>query len=128
MSGIADKVTFLGWLPSPEMRDLFAASDVLVLPSRNEGLPMVIVEAMASGLAVISTPVGSIGDAIMEGVNGLLVPPKDVDALATALTTVVEAPEIRRRMGREGRNLYLRKFMISGANQRLAEIFSSVHR
>jgi glycosyltransferase involved in cell wall biosynthesis len=128
MSGIADKVTFLGWLPSPEMRDLFAASDVLVLPSRNEGLPMVIVEAMASGLAVISTPVGSIGDAIVKGVNGLLVPPKDVDALATALTTVVEAPEIRRRMGREGRNLYLRKFMISGANQRLAEIFSSVHR
>jgi glycosyltransferase involved in cell wall biosynthesis len=66
MSGIADKVTFLGWLPSPEMRDLFAASDVLVLPSRNEGLPMVIVEAMASGLAVISTPVGSIGDAIVK--------------------------------------------------------------
>jgi glycosyltransferase involved in cell wall biosynthesis len=83
---------------------------------------------MASGLAVISTPVGSIGDAVHEGVNGLLVPPKDVAALATALTTVIEAPELRRRMGREGRNLYLEKFMISGANQRLSEIFSSVHR
>ena len=92
MSGLADKVTFLGWLPPPKMHDLFAASDVLVLPSRNEGLPMVIVEAMASGLAVISTPVGSIGDAVVEGVNGLLVPPKDVDALATALATVIEAP------------------------------------
>jgi glycosyltransferase involved in cell wall biosynthesis len=128
MSGLADKVTFLGWLPSPKMHDLFAASDVLVLPSRNEGLPMVIVEAMASGLAVISTPVGSISDAVLEGVNGLLVPPKDVGALATALATVIEAPEVCRRMGREGRNLYLRKFMISGANERLSEIFSSVHR
>jgi glycosyltransferase involved in cell wall biosynthesis len=128
MSGLADKVTFLGWLPPPKMHDLFAASDVLVLPSRNEGLPMVIVEAMASGLAVISTPVGSIGDAVLEGVNGLLVPPKDVDALATALATVIEDPEVRRRMGREGRDLYLRKFMISGSNQRLSEIFSSVHR
>ena len=69
MSGLADKVTFHGWMAPPKMHDLFAASDVLVLPSRNEGLPMVIVEAMASGLAVISTPVGSISDAVVDGVN-----------------------------------------------------------
>ena len=78
MSGIADKVTFLGWLPSPEMRDLFAASDVLVLPAdghcRSHGI----------GPCCDHTPVGSIGDAIVEGVNGLLVPPKDVDALERA--------------------------------------------
>jgi glycosyltransferase involved in cell wall biosynthesis len=128
MSGLADKVTFHGWMAPPKMHDLFAASDVLVLPSRNEGLPMVIVEAMASGLAVISTPVGSISDAVVDGVNGLLVPPKDVDGLATALATVIECPEVRRRMGREGRNLYLTKFMISKANERLSEIFSSVHQ
>jgi glycosyltransferase involved in cell wall biosynthesis len=127
MSGLADKVTFHGWMAAPKMHDLFAASDVLVLPSRNEGLPMVIIEAMASGLAVISTPVGSISDAVLDGVNGLLVPPKDVGALATALATVIEAPEVRRRMGQEGRNLYLRNFMISRVNQRLSEIFSSVH-
>jgi glycosyltransferase involved in cell wall biosynthesis len=125
-SSIAEKVTFHGWLPPAKVHELLAASDVMVLPSRREGLPMVILEAMAYGLAIVSTHVGSISDAVSNNVNGILVQPNDVAALTDALATVIEAPPLRQEMGRAGRSAYVQKFRIFDANERLAGVFASV--
>ena len=83
-AGVADRVTFEGW--RDDAPAVLASFDVLVLPSRDEGFPLSIVEAMLAGVPVIATDVGSVGEAITDGETGLLVPPDDPTALATALS------------------------------------------
>ncbi|MGX9296193.1 glycosyltransferase family 4 protein [Tsukamurella paurometabola] len=94
-AGVGDAVTVYGWV-DPAGRDaLFAESQVFALPSYDEGLPMALLEAMAAGLAPLTTPVGAIPDAITDGEDGLLVPPGDVPALSTSLARLVENPALR---------------------------------
>lgn len=89
-------VTIRDWL-NPDQRDaLLAAADVLLLPSYDEGLPMALLEAMSAGIAPITSPVGAIGDVIVDGVNGILVTPGDVPALAAAIESL--ATDDRRRL------------------------------
>ncbi len=88
-------VTIRDWL-NPDQRDaLLAAADVLLLPSYDEGLPMALLEAMAAGIAPITSPVGAIGDVIVDGVNGILVTPGDVPALAAAISSLATDDERR---------------------------------
>jgi glycosyltransferase involved in cell wall biosynthesis len=88
---------------SSALRELYAAADVFALPTYADGLPLVIAEAMAAGLPVISTPVGAIGEAVEHGATGYLVTPGEVGELRSAVTALVDGPELRRRMGRAGR-------------------------
>ena len=97
--GLEPRVRFLGWVDEDEAQALLAGSDLLVLPSLNEGLPMSIIEAMAHGLPVIATPVGGIPELVTSGKTGLLVPPAEPDTLAEALRHLIEDPQSRRRMG-----------------------------
>ncbi|MBY6037099.1 glycosyltransferase family 4 protein [Fictibacillus nanhaiensis] len=92
-------VEILGWINGSQKTDLLQKSDVLVLPSYNEGLPMAILEAMDYGMAVISTPVGGIPEVIKEGVNGYLVDPGDVKGLAEKFVTLANNPSLLRSMG-----------------------------
>ncbi len=89
---------------------------------------MVVIEAMAHGLAVLCTPVGTVQDAVTDGVNGLLVPPRDVEALADALARLVADPGLRRRLGRAGRERFLAEFEIARLNDHLARVFEDVLR
>lgn len=88
----------------------FAAGDINVLPSFYEGLPLTILEAMASGLPTVATNVGGIPDAIEDGVSGLLVPPGDPLRLAEVLSTLLGDVAARVRIGRAARTRVLRKF------------------
>lgn len=97
--GLADKVTVPGWLGSADTARLLATGDILTLPSHAENLPMSIIEAMASGLAVVATPVGAVEDIVKHGQTGLLVPPGDDSALADALLRLVQDAELRQRLG-----------------------------
>lgn len=97
--GIIDKITFLGWVQGSRKADLLARATVFVLPSYNEGLPVGILEAMAVGLPVISTTVGGIPDAVENGVEGLLIAPRNVDALVAAIAKLLRNPELRQQMG-----------------------------
>lgn len=97
--GLGDSVTVREWLSPPEVRELLASAHVLTLPSRNEGQPMSILEAMARGLCVVATSVGGIPDLVEDGTSALLVPPDDVDALAKALWTVLTDAATRHRLG-----------------------------
>jgi glycosyltransferase involved in cell wall biosynthesis len=88
---------------SPELRRLYAEADVFALPTYADGLPMVIMEAMASGLPVIATPVGAIAEAVEHGQTGLIVQPGAVAELRAALVSLIEQPAWRQAMGRTAR-------------------------
>ena len=92
--------------------DLYSKSNIVCLPSYREGLPKSLVEAAACGRAVVTTDVPGCRDAIKPNETGLLVPVKNVEALADAIDYLVENPEIRKRMGAEGRALAEKNYKI----------------
>ena len=96
-------VEFRAPVPQPELAALYDAATCLVLPSRSEGLPRVVMEAMARGRAVVASDVGGMRELVVEGVTGRVVPPEDVGALAKALRDVLVDPEGAERMGRAAR-------------------------
>jgi len=99
--GQADRVRFLGW--RGDLDAVYAASDVFVLTSRNEGTPVALIEAMAAGLASVSTDVGGVRDVVTGPELGMLVPSGDVEALAGAVIALADAPARRSEMGRAAR-------------------------
>ncbi len=102
--GLGDKVKLLGWASGQTVRDCLSASSVLVMPSFAEGLPVVIMEALALGRPVISTYVAGIPELVVPGECGWLVPPGSVDALADAITAALATPtEQLTAMGLRGR-------------------------
>ncbi|OSJ14857.1 hypothetical protein BST63_14290 [Bradyrhizobium canariense] len=110
--GLKDRVNVPGWLGPDATAELLSKTDVLVLPSFAENLPMVILEAFAHGISVISTPVGAIPEVVESGRNGILVPVGDVDALASALERLLQAPEIRGSLGRAAREDHGKKYEV----------------
>jgi glycosyltransferase involved in cell wall biosynthesis len=93
----------LGFVAPAEAQRLLARAAVVVLPSHREGLPMVLLEAMAHGRAVVATPVGGIPTLVEDGVTGLLVPVGDTQALREAVTRLLGNPALRRKLGRAAR-------------------------
>jgi len=89
-------------VPRPRLAELFRQADVFVFPTLIEGMGLVVVEAMASGLPVITTPNGP-GDIVRDGVDGFLVPPRDVDAIEEKLKLLGKSEELRAEMGRNAR-------------------------
>ena len=87
----------------PELRALFGAADVFVLPTVGDTMGLAIVEAMAAGLPVVSTRIGALSEVVLEGTTGFLVQPGDVAALAEALKRLAARPELRREMGAAAR-------------------------
>jgi glycosyltransferase involved in cell wall biosynthesis len=102
--GVAGAVEFAGVKDGPELAECYAEAQVLCLPSRREGVPLVLLEAMSFGLPVIATPVGGIADYVAHEDNGLLVPPGDVDALAVSIAVLAADPELRTRLGEAARS------------------------
>lgn len=100
---ISDRVDFPGWMGTEEKKALLQEADVLVLPSYREGLPMVVLEGMAYGLAVVATPVGAVPEVIDDGRTGLLTPVGDVAALSAALARVVGDGDLRHSFGQAAR-------------------------
>jgi glycosyltransferase involved in cell wall biosynthesis len=96
-----DRVHLLG--VRGDVADVLAGSDIFALASDYEGLPVAVIEAMAAGLPVVATGVGGVPELVADGVTGLLVRPRDRQALRVALTALVRDPERRRKMGERGR-------------------------
>ncbi len=129
---IQDKVNLLGWRTQDEIRQLYADAHIFVLSSvtasngDKEGQGLVIQEAQASGLPVISTLHNGIPEGILDGKSGFLVPERDVDALAEKLIYLIEHPEIWPEMGRAGRAYVEANYDINKLNDRLVEIYKEV--
>ena len=101
--GVAPNVRFLG--VREDVAALLADSDIFVRPSLMEGMPLTVLEAMACGLPVVATPVGGTAELVIEGETGLLVPPRNVEALAGALQRLIDSPALRAQLGANGRRL-----------------------
>jgi colanic acid/amylovoran biosynthesis glycosyltransferase len=114
--GLGDRVRVHGAKPRPEVARMFREADVAVLASqptregKREGIPVVLMEAMASGLPAVSTRLSGIPELVEDGATGLLVPPADAAALADALERLARDPDLRRRMGQAGREKVTREF------------------
>jgi len=92
-------VTVVERVPEDRVVLEYRRHDVLVFPSTYEGFGLVVLEAMSQGLPVIATPVGCVPDLIRDGENGIIVPPRDADALAQAARRLMDAPRERERIG-----------------------------
>ncbi|UCD26352.1 MAG: glycosyltransferase family 4 protein [Candidatus Bathyarchaeota archaeon] len=107
---IEKHVMFLGYVPDEKLPDLYAASDIFVLPALYENFPFAILEAQSTGLPVISTKVGGIPEFLRENKNGFLVEPGDPEQLAQKIMTLLKDPELAEELGKCGRNLVEEKF------------------
>lgn len=120
---IANHITFVGWANDEQKEKLAKECLMFVLPSRAEGLPMAMLEAMASGSAVIATRVGGIPDVIDDGVNGLLVDPDDEEGLASAIIRCVEDEGLALRLAAAGRDTVVSRFSMKPYMKKLTEIY-----
>ncbi|MCQ8893263.1 MAG: glycosyltransferase family 4 protein [Methanolinea sp.] len=98
--GIQDYVRFIGKVPHTEVKKYMQQADIFVLPSLSEGLPNVILEAMACGLPIVASRVGGIPDVIEDGVNGYLVTPKRLDEIAEKIVILLQNDKLREKISR----------------------------
>ena len=110
-----DRINFKG--TTDDIPTVLTNADVFVLSSRWESFPLSILEAMSAGCAVIATDVGGVSEAIKDGHNGLLVPPDDFDALATAMRRVIEHAGLRARLGAAARADYESNFQLKSMTE-----------
>jgi glycosyltransferase involved in cell wall biosynthesis len=123
-TGFIDRVTFLA--DQLDIPSLLPALDILALPSLHEGMPNVAIEAMAAGLPVVATAVGGTPEVIIDGINGLLVPPRNPEALAGALSRLLLDPDLRQRMGQAGRQRAFEQFNIQHTVQQTQVLYESL--
>jgi len=95
-------VTLIGEVPHPQIASYFAAADIFVLPSRQEGLGIVLIEALASGTAIVASRTGGIPDLINDGENGILVNPENIQDLAQSLSELIQDEGLRNRLSQNG--------------------------
>ena len=120
--GLEDCVIFTGM--RTDVPRLVAAMDVFVMSSHWEGLPIALLEAMASSKAVLCTRVGGIPDVVIDGDNGLLVEPRDVPQFAKRLDDLLQAPALRTRLGQRARETVIARFDVS----RTAAAYNRLHQ
>ena len=101
--GLQAQVDIRNWIEGEEKERCLRETNAFILPSRVEGLPMAMLEAMAYGKALIVSPVGGIPEFVSDGQEGFLVPPDDIEAISRAIATLAENPELRVQMGRAAR-------------------------
>jgi glycosyltransferase involved in cell wall biosynthesis len=125
-AGIADRVVWADW--SDEPRSYLPSFDVFALPSRFEGFPLALLEALLAETAVVAADVGSVPEAVLPGETGLLVPPEDPAALAAAIRQLLGDDELRRRLGASGRALVLSRFTASHMIRSFERLYDEILR
>jgi len=132
--GLQGCVRLAGAGSSDEVRALLRQADVMVLPSvvlpngMQEGLPVALIEAMAMEVAVVATRISGVPELVEDGVNGMLVPERDTSALAGAIAELSASPDLRRRLGRAGRERVLTQHDLRANVERLRDLLVPVAR
>ena len=122
--GISDRVTFTGWVSQDTARSLMVNADALILPAYDEGLPLVILEALASATPVICTPVGSIPEVLADGETALFVSPGDEAGIAEAIAKLTDQPAIGRGLAAGGSALYERLFTMQAFARSVGSLYA----
>jgi glycosyltransferase involved in cell wall biosynthesis len=124
--GLRGSVEYLGWV-SAEVRDmLMRKTDIFILPSYGEGMPMTILEAMSYAIPVISTPVGGIPELVIEDETGFLVKPGDLSGLYERIIELATDEEKRCRFGRRGRQVIEEKHNLSENIKTIDAIYDTI--
>ena len=119
---LTDVIRYDGPLYGSEKQEALAGADMFVLPTRDDSFPLVILEAMAAGLAVVSTREGGIPDEVEDGVTGILCDKEDPSGLADSIGRLLERPDLCREMGEAGRSRYERLFTKTAFERRFVDI------
>ena len=123
---LANRVDMPGWLGREDIQELLGRTDILVLPSHHEAMPIAVLEALASGVAVITTAVGTLPEFLQDGVNALLVVPGDVAALSNAIEKLLDDAPMRARLAEAGHGVFREKLEIGAIAVRLAAVYRTV--
>ncbi len=123
---MADRVRFAGAVGQDDMAAYYARADVFCLPSFAEGLPVVLMEAMATGRPVVATRIMGVPELVEEGVSGFLVTPGNVEELARALAKLSASPALRESMGQAGRRRVEEAFDAVRCAGQVAEVFDDM--
>ncbi len=127
--GLETKVTFAGYKSQDDVAAAFLKSDIFILPSFAEGLPVVLMEALAAGLPVVTTRIAGISELVEDGKSGILVPPGDAESLTDAIRDLLNAPAKRISMGEVGTRKVQAEFDIRkearGLHDRIAAFHNS---
>jgi glycosyltransferase involved in cell wall biosynthesis len=121
-AGIADFVEAVGYVPEEAKLDLLAGADAFVLPSRAEGLPVAVLEAMAAGLPIIASDVGAVPD-VVDDTTGILIPPANPDAIADAMLKLARAGAHRLVLGQNGRQRVLDRYDVEAVGSTLDRLW-----
>jgi glycosyltransferase involved in cell wall biosynthesis len=124
--GIQDKVIFAGGISNDEINSYYADADLVVLPSLKEATSISALEAMSSSKPIVASNVGGLPHLVSEGVTGLLVPPADPQALATAISGLLSSPDRRRAMGSAARSRVLSELTWDHIARRTTAFYSRV--
>jgi len=122
--GVSSAVRWLGHLS--DLSQFYRSIDVFVLPSFSEGLPLVVLEAMAAGVPVVATRVGGVPEVIVDGYNGLLVDPGDSRGLAAAIARLLRDPGLRCRFAISGRKVVSERFTLQRMAAATASFYDSI--
>jgi glycosyltransferase involved in cell wall biosynthesis len=122
--GVAERIGVTGW--QEDARDYLSAIDVFVLPSRFEGFPQAVVEAMLAERPVVASDVGSVADAVVDGETGFLVAPGDVKELHERVAQLLGDRSLRDRMGANGRELVLERFTWQACADRCLDSYAEL--
>lgn len=130
--GLGAKVRLLGGMPQERIigemdeTDIFLAPSVTAADGDQEGIPVVLMEAMAKGIPVVSTRHSAIPELVRDGESGLLAEEGDADGLAERILLMIERPDLRMKMGREGRSFVEREYDINKLNDRLVGLYTNL--
>ena len=124
--GIADRCEFLGWITGEDKERLFERAGIYCLPSKNEGMPMSVLEAMAHGVPTIATPVGGVPQVIEDGVNGFLMPVDDEERLSELLCNLMDSQDLRTSIGSAGRETISDHFNIERNVEELVRLYGEL--
>jgi glycosyltransferase involved in cell wall biosynthesis len=122
---LTHQVKFLGWISPQERNEILAIADIFILPSYHEAFPMSILEAMAWGVAILTTPVGGISDLIASHENGVLVNSGDLEELTTAMSVLIQEDQLRRNLG-ESAKFAAKSFDINLYSKRLSQLYEFI--
>ena len=122
----AASIRFTGWLPHQQVRDLLSRTNILVLPSRWENFPLTLLEAMAIGVPILTTPVGGIPELVTDGENGLLVPPENPRLLGEAISYAMGNPDLMTGMAKRAREKVEANFSWGRIAEKYCAVYESL--
>ena len=126
--GIREDIDFLGWVAGDAKDRELRRADVFVLPSYREGMPVSVLEAMAYGAAVITTPVGGVPDMMKADVHGLWVQPGDIQGMCDRLVQLAESPQLRAKLAEAARRHVMQNSSVEAVIEPLLEIYEQLIR